>query len=249
MIPIPNSQDVQDGIASRLQDLALETGGAEEFFKELAIFSATLLAPPGADVFCNVTVVRRKKPVAVAGSTPQSQVMDHLQYAFGDGPCLEAMRTRTTVHVPNVSTEHRWPAYIQAVAAKGIGSILGIPLRLEGESAGALNIYASRAHGFTGEDIARAELFGVQSSKTLTLELRVAQLQDAKEDLAAAMKSRTTIDVAVGAIMAQNRCSQAAAMAILRNASSTRNIKLRDVAAGVIESISPSTGIVTYFEE
>lgn len=246
---MPNSPAVQDGIASRLQDLALETGGAEEFVKELAVFSASLLAPPGADVFCNVTVVRPKKPIAVAGSTPQSKVMDQLQYAFGDGPCLAAMRTQTTMHVPDISTEHRWPEYIQAVAAQGVGSILGIPLRLEGDSSGALNIYSSQAHAFTGEDIARAELFGVQSAKTLTLELRVAQLKEAKEDMAAAMKSRTTIDVAVGAIMAQNRCSQAAAMTILRNASSTRNIKLRDVAAGVIKSISPSTGIVTYFEE
>lgn len=63
------------------------------------------------------------------------------------------------------------------------------------------------------------------------------------------MKSRMAIDIGVGAVMAQNRCSQSAAMTILVKASSSRNIKLRDVAAGVIESISPGSEVVTYFDE
>jgi AmiR/NasT family two-component response regulator len=63
------------------------------------------------------------------------------------------------------------------------------------------------------------------------------------------MKSRTAIDIAVGVIMAQNRCSQAAAMEILRKASNSRNIKLRDVAAGVIQSISPDPELRTHFDE
>ncbi len=63
------------------------------------------------------------------------------------------------------------------------------------------------------------------------------------------MKSRTAIDIAVGVIMAQNRCSQSAAMAILRTASNSRNIKLRDVAAGVIESVSPDPALRTHFDE
>ncbi|WP_253905045.1 ANTAR domain-containing protein [Arthrobacter sp. H14] len=50
------------------------------------------------------------------------------------------------------------------------------------------------------------------------------------------MKTRTTIDLAVGIIMGQSRCSQDEAFALLRSASSTRNIKLREVAAGIVAS-------------
>ena len=198
----------QDGVISHLQDLVLETVDAEEFFGELAVFSAALLARPGEELYCNLMVVRRKRPVMVACSTPRARVMDDLQLAFGDGPCLSATRTGTTQHVPDVATEHRWPDYIRAVAAQGVRSILGVPLRLEGDSTAALNIYSSWPHGFSSEDIARAELFGDQSAKTLRLELRLTRLQQAKEDLESAMKSRTAIDMAVGMIMAQNRCSQ-----------------------------------------
>lgn len=59
---------VQDGIVSWLQDLVLETYDAEEFFQELAVFSASLLAPPGGELYCNLTVVRRKKPIIVSCS-------------------------------------------------------------------------------------------------------------------------------------------------------------------------------------
>lgn len=240
---------IQDGVVSRLQDLVLQADDAQDFYKELAVFSASLLAPPGGEVHCTVTVARRKRPVSIASSTPAARVMDGLQYAYGDGPCLTAMRTGETVYVADVAMEQRWPEYAQAVAAHGVGSILGVPLQLEGASSAALNIYSSAVQGFSPEDIARAELFGEQSAKTLRLELRLAQLRDAKEDLEAAMKSRTAIDIAVGVIMAQNRCSQAAAMAILRKASNSRNIKLRDVAAGVIESVSPDPALRTHFEE
>lgn len=244
-----NTAAFQEGIASRLQDLVLQTADAQDFYQELAVFSASLLAPPGGSVDCNVTVVRRKRPVTVACSTPRARVMDELQYAYGDGPCLSVMRTGETLYVADVATERRWPEYAQAVAAHGVRSILGVPLQLESDSSAALNIYSSAVDGFSPEDVAKAELFAQQSSKTLRLELRIAQLRDAKEDLEAAMKSRTAIDIAVGVIMAQNRCSQETAMAILRRASNSRNIKLRDIAAGVIGSVSPDPEWRTHFDE
>ncbi|TNB69984.1 GAF and ANTAR domain-containing protein [Arthrobacter sp. BB-1] len=245
----PHTAAFKDGIVSRLQDLVLEAGDAQDFYRELAVFSASLLAPPGVDIFCNVTVVRRKRPITVAWSTPRATAMDELQYAFGDGPCLAAMRSGATVYVQDVSTEPRWPDYTHAVAAHGVSSILSVPLQLEEDSSAALNIYSSAANGFSIEDIARAGMFGEQSAKTLKLELRLAHLREAKEDLEAAMKSRTAIDVAVGVIMAQNRCSQEDAMTILRKASNSRNIKLREIAAGIIASVSPTPRLRTHFDE
>jgi AmiR/NasT family two-component response regulator len=62
------------------------------------------------------------------------------------------------------------------------------------------------------------------------------------------MQSRTVIDMAVGAIVAENRCGRETAFGILTRASSTRNIKLRDVAAGVITSISGEKQIIARFD-
>ncbi|MHA7264346.1 ANTAR domain-containing protein [Arthrobacter sp. TMN-37] len=74
----------------------------------------------------------------------------------------------------------------------------------------------------------------------LRLAVRIARLSDTDENLRAAMQARTTIDLAVGIIMAQNRCSQDSAMTILKAASSARNVKLREVAAAVVASAGHS---------
>lgn len=60
------------------------------------------------------------------------------------------------------------------------------------------------------------------------------------------MESRTAIDLAAGVFMAQSRCSQDAAMAILKAASNTRNTKLRDVEAAVLASVGQDS-VTTHF--
>jgi AmiR/NasT family two-component response regulator len=46
----------------------------------------------------------------------------------------------------------------------------------------------------------------------------------------------------------ENRCSQKEAMRILKIASSTRNVKLRDIAAAVVASLSPDPQVRTHFD-
>ena len=63
------------------------------------------------------------------------------------------------------------------------------------------------------------------------------------------MQSRTIIDMAIGAIMAQNRCRRDTAFKILRNTSNNRNMKIRDVAATLIGSIAGDTDTSARFED
>jgi GAF domain-containing protein len=150
--------------------------------------------------------------------------------------------------LPDVRRDRRWPDYTASALAEGVGSSLSVPLVLEGEAEAGLNMYSTRSHGFTGEDIARVESYAYHASKALRLAVRISQLAEAKTHLTAALESRTVIDLAAGAIMAQNRCSQESAMKILKIASSTRNVKLRDVAASVVASLSQDTRIHTHFD-
>ncbi|MBP2268017.1 GAF domain-containing protein [Pseudarthrobacter sp. PvP004] len=250
----PNGQRQQDtadltDFLVRLQDILVENEDIREFLQDLAEMTAAKLTRIGNTIACGVTVVRQKKPVTIADSDALARKLDKMQNSFGDGPCLTALRTRTVSHVPDVNTEERWHSYMTAVRAMKVRSILALPMELQGTGEAVVNLYSTRPHGFSQEDIQAAERVTATAAKSLRLALKMAQLRDARENLTAALESRTTIDTAVGIIMGQNRCSREAAFQILVKASSHRNIKLRSVAATVIAGVAGDQETLISFEE
>lgn len=242
--PRPEQEALQNGY---FLDLVLGSEDVEAFLSDLAQFSAESLSNPKSPVYCGITVQRRKKSATAASSDDRARVLDELQNTL-DGPCLTAMDELSSMMVPDLLREDRWPEYVEAAADQGLRSVLTVPLMVEGDTRAALNLYSERANAFSPTDVERAEVFASHASKSLRLALKIAQLSDAKNDLTAAMQSRTVIDLAVGAIMAQNHCSQEEAFTILRTASSNRNIKLRHLAQSIIAAVS-SGKVTTHFEE
>jgi GAF domain-containing protein len=235
-------------VAEALQDMVLHTTDAGEFLNQLAVFTAETFSAPGQELFCGITLIRPRKAETVASSNEEAQRLDEVQYRFGDGPCLTAAREHTLVHIPDtLHSAQRWPDYLSAIEHLGVRSILGVPLLLDGQADAGVNLYSRQPNSFRAATISAVQAYATQASKAVRLAVRMAALSDAKEDLEAAMSSRTVIDLAVGIIMAQSRCGQEAAVGILKRASSSRNMKLRDVAAAVVASTSQDS-VQTHFE-
>ncbi|MDQ0768087.1 GAF domain-containing protein [Pseudarthrobacter defluvii] len=237
----------EEGMVERLQDLVLKTPDMAKLLHELVTLSAAALSVHSR-LLCGVTMVRKKKPATVATSHPRVKAMDELQYAYGDGPCLTALRDLETIYIPTLHEESRWPHYCSTAWSEGIRSILSVPLPLEGEASAALNLYAAQTHAFSDEAIGKAQEHAARASKALRLAVRLTQLAEDRENLTAALESRTIIDLATGIIMAQNDCSQDTAVRILRSASNTRNRKLRDVAALLVASVGKDPSVITHFD-
>lgn len=239
--------DAPVGTAALLQNMMLDSADVHEFLADLTTLAAQHLSAPGQDILVGVTLLRPRTNGTVASSSDTAQHMDELQYAFGDGPCLTAAHTQTIVSVPDVDRDHRWPEYLTAISAHGARSILAVPIPLEVEASSALNLYSMTPNAFDTDSVRTAQSFAREASQCLRLAVRIAHLTDTGQNLTTAMESRTTIDLAAGIIMAQNRCSQEQAMMILKAASSARNIKLRDVAAAVVTSVIPDNP-TTHFD-
>jgi hypothetical protein len=96
-----------------------------------------------------------------ASTSPLSQRLDAVQYAAGEGPCLDAVRSGRPVSVPGLRSERRWPAYVSAAVALGVTSHLSVRLHLDDEDARAgLNLYSTRTDQVTLQAEAMAGLFG-----------------------------------------------------------------------------------------
>ncbi|MGM7775429.1 GAF and ANTAR domain-containing protein [Arthrobacter sp. KNU-44] len=244
-LPAHPNQDL--GIT--LQDLCLESVDLDDFLANLATLAGAALTTASNAVSCGLTVVTKKKGITTASSDERVRALDELQIEFGDGPCLTALRHNSVMLVVDSRHESRWGDYIEAVWRNGIGSILAVPLDLAGEAEAVMNLYSTTPHGFTGPDITAAEEFAESAAKSLRLALMISQLRNARDDLTAAMQSRSTIDTAVGIVMAQNRCGRDTAFKVLTRASNSRNVKLRDIAAHVIASVSGETDPEVYFDE
>ncbi|WP_258058700.1 GAF and ANTAR domain-containing protein [Arthrobacter sp. B1805] len=233
---------------SLLQDMVLDSDDVQQFLDGLVTVASTAFTSAQGEVFCGVTLLRPRSMVTVASSSDQAKVMDEVQYGFNDGPCLRAAREGYTVHIPDFLSESRFPEYREAIASHGIRSALGIPIRLDAGASAGLDFYSTEPDAFSETSIAVAEGFARDASKSLRLAVRIATLSDNSEHLKAAMESRTAIDLAVGAVMGQNRCSQDEAIAILRTASQGRNMKLRDLAVDLLASLGQKGTVRTHFD-
>ncbi|RJT75131.1 ANTAR domain-containing protein [Arthrobacter cheniae] len=227
--------------------MVLESEDVQSFLTGLVEIAAKSFATSYGEVFCGVTLLRPRSMVTVASSSDEAQRMDEIQYGFDDGPCLRAAREGYTVHIPDFLTEDRFPAYREAIAAHGIRSALGAPVRLEAGASAGLDFYSMTPDVFDDKAIRVAERVAREASRSLRLAVKIAHLGDESRNRQVAMESRTAIDMAVGAIMAQNRCDQDEAITILRRASSARNVKLKDLSAGILTSVGQTRPIRTHF--
>lgn len=241
-------QTLRGDVAAHLQDVFLEGGDVEDFLHALAGYAAAAFSRPDGEVDCAVSISRRRKAPASAGSSGAALELEEVQSRTGDGPRLAALGDFTTVYIRDPGREERWPFYVQAAAARGVRSVLVVPLALGDQAGGALTFHSPLSSAFGSDDIAGFEVFAGEASRSLRLALKIAGLQDAREDLLAALGSRTVIGLAAGVIMAQNRCSQEDAFRILREASNARHMKLRDVAAAVIAPMAGGTEIRAHFD-
>lgn len=243
--------EVEQILSQRLQDLVLDSPDVGAFLQELSVLSAgSVTEAAGLPVTCAVTLTRQRRSVTVAGSCPEARELDEIQQAFGDGPCMAAMEESRPVLVRDARADQRWTRYSRMVADRGQLSILGVPLTLDYGATASLTFFAPEADAFTADIIRTCEIFACQAGKALRLAVRIGASQELKDDVLAAMKSRTSINLASGIVMGQSRCTQDEAIAILTKVSNNRNVKLRVVAEEILRNYDTSVTAegLTHFE-
>ncbi len=100
--------------------------------------------------------------------------------------------------MPDMATEHRWPRYRERAVLHEVQSSLSIPLIVRNKVEGALNLYGYRPHAFDGDQQRHVEVFAAQASTARTLMTRHVRQTQLSEQLEQALRSRSTIDHAIG---------------------------------------------------
>src|ERR1700753_4198834 len=141
-------QSPEAGTARRLTELAREMQAdlTDEALLQ-RIVTAAVTEIHGAQ-HAGITLVAGKDLSTPAATGELVIQVDRIQYATGQGPCLDAARRNETVRCDDMRAESRWPLFAARTAALGVLSMLSFQLFVQDDTFGALNIYSAAAGAF-----------------------------------------------------------------------------------------------------
>ncbi len=181
-----------------------------------------------------ITLLVEGKPNTGVFTDPEAPDIDRAQYDSGQGPCLDAFRNQQVYRIDSTSEDPRWPDFARMAADHGIASTLSMPVIARQEGIGALNLYSRTPAAFDNEAIARVGVFARQAAIVLSNAQVYWDARQLSENLQQAIRTRATIDQAVGVLLASGGRSPEEAFQILVRASQRENRKLRDIAEEIV---------------
>ncbi|WP_069165226.1 ANTAR domain-containing protein [Nocardia altamirensis] len=220
---------------SKLTTLLLTGGDVAESLCAVADIVARMLPD---SLMVGVTLAREQG--AIVGGSTEAHVLLVEESRLSDGrdPSAQAIDTVEQVSIPDVAREQRWGAYPRRMLANGVKSVHVQPFSASGAALGALALYSTQPHTFTAQIQQDALLTAEHIGVLLAVSDDAARNAALTEQLRATLASRSTIDQALGIVMAERRCTRDAAFAVLRAQSQRRNIRVADLAVEIIAAIS-----------
>ena len=221
-----------DENVTSLSRLTLDYGSLEDMVKRVT--GVAVEALPGCD-FAGISLLTEGKVTTRAATADLVIDIDATQYKTREGPCLQAIREDEIFLVASMVDEQRFPNWAPKAFAAGISSAMSLPLKVKGETIGALNLYSASTDGFTPADQPVAQVLADQAAVALLngqIYDRALRLTD---QLQTALESRTVIGQATGILMCREDISPEVAFEMIKTASQDSNVKLRVIAQEMID--------------
>lgn len=228
--PAPSWWPLLSAFAELSQELLAERD-EQELYRLMCRRVHTVV--PATDL-CGITLRRRRGRLeSVTTSDPVAEQADELQYTLREGPCMEAALEVDHYLAEDVAHDPRWPSWGPRAAELGIRSLISVQLPSDTlhdrhEPLGALNLYARRPGAFGPEQLRVAQVFARHSANALAAARQLNGLEHA-------VGARHLIGAAQGVLRQRYDLDLDTAFEVLSRLSSQRNVKLRDLAAQVVE--------------
>lgn len=183
-----------------------------------------------------VTLVIVGQPTTPAATDRVVFEVDLVQYATGQGPCLDAIIDSNVVRVDLIGTEVRYSRFAPGALDLGVNSIASFPLVAGGRTVGALNLYSRRPQAFDdGTAQVAAPLVGYAADVLATSPLYAYSLEMI-EGLVETVGHQAVIHQATGMLMAGGDLSRAEAFDVLRDRALAERLSLPQAARRVMDA-------------
>jgi hypothetical protein len=179
--------------------------------------------------------------VAVSSGTPHplastdelSALVEELQFTTGEGPCLDAVATRSPVLIrdlslPDEAVAARWPAFLDEALAAGIRAVFAFPIGPGATPVGSLDLYR-RTPGALVADRLRGALLTAD-----VVGLALVADDDGSDGDNERGWFRMEVHRAAGMVMVQTGGTIEEALLVMRASAYSEGISVNDLAADVV---------------
>jgi GAF domain-containing protein len=172
----------------------------------------------------------------MASSSERSDALDLLQLQNQEGPCFECFHRGEPVASQDLGHEQdRWPTFAAAAQDRGFRSVQALPMRVRGDTVGALNLFRSQTGTILERDLPLAQGMADIAAVALLQERTVRESHGVTQQLQNALTSRVVIEQAKGVLAERAQITVDAAFMSLRNYARGSNRRLSEIAAEVVD--------------
>ena len=173
---------------------------------------------------------------SVCSTDEVSALIEDLQYALGEGPCVDAYNQDRPVIEPDLASprEDRWPAFAGAALEAGARAVFGFPLQVGAVRLGALNLYSGRPGPLSDDQHADALVMADVAAQAVLLMQANTPPGEIAAELEADADFRYVVHQASGMVAAQLGVSVGVALIRLRAYAFGNDRPLADVAEDVV---------------
>jgi GAF domain-containing protein len=179
----------------------------------------------------------------VAFSSEAVRVVELFELQAEEGPCLDAFRSGAAIVNQDLTAANsRWPHFQPVAVEAGFRSVHAIPMRLRGAVIGALNLFRAEAGDLGEFDLLAAQALADVATIAILHHRAASEAQLVNEQLSLALNSRIVIEQAKGVLAERTGLDMEQAFTRLRKYARDHNLRLVDVAHGVVEgTVKPET--------
>ncbi len=185
--------------------------------------------------YASITALRDDAYTTVAASSELAVAVDQAQYNDGFGPCLDALDGGVPVTVADISATMAWPGFREAAFSMGLRASVSIPLFAgSGVPIAVLNLYG---HDPVAMTALIAGVWAVYEPGKVTAPGEPVSDAGAEEllaGLAEAFVIRSSIQQALGVVMANEQCTPGDAYLRLRARAAEAGTSLTATAGALI---------------
>jgi GAF domain-containing protein len=189
-------------IAQTVKDLRIVLPEANDLragLQRVAEATRRILEVDGA----GLTLVQEDGPPRwVAATDAAMELLAQVQHEFGEGPYLQAYTQDRAIVVEDLRAAAAWTRIDAVVGQLNVRGMLSVPIRLQGQPMGTLDIYSTQPRAWSGHDLEAVAEFATVAGELVTTRVELATLELEVTQLRQALASRVWIEQAKGVLAA-----------------------------------------------